>query len=91
MSTISNNMSRVQTCHSKAGHTNTDCAQAAPQPTESFEQGSGNPMADIAKLRDAASTSKPYGDNAGVGSTVERGGDLAPEEIPLICCYALES
>ncbi len=59
-------------------------------PKESFVPSSGNPMAEIAKLRELAAGRNPYGDNAGVGSAVERGGDLRPEEIPMICCYAVE-
>lgn len=60
-------------------------------PTESFVRSSGsNPMAEMAKLRDLAAGRNAYGDNAGVGSAVERGGDLSPAEVPLICCYAVE-
>lgn len=65
-------------------------AKPEATPTESFVSGSENPMADIAKLRDTATGRNPYGDNAGVGSSVERGSDLNPVELPLMCCYALE-
>ena len=84
------NITSTPPARSHCSHNHARCGEAASQPGESFAPSSNNPMAEIAKLRDLANARNPYGDNAGVGSTVERGGDLRPEEIPLMCCYAVE-